>query len=227
MKRFANRIQAGALLGKDVLSAVTTCDALVFALPRGGVPIGYGVARALGAPLEILPVRKLGVPAQPELAFGAIAPDGVEILNQRVINVCQLSDDDVHTVEEKERAELDRRLQLFRGERPLPSVHHRTIVLVDDGLATGATMRAAIEWSSVHGAAHIIVAVPVASKPALEELEKNPDCDQVICPYAPEPFYAVGVWYADFAPVSTEEVRELFDRRRLEYEGFPAEAYKR
>jgi putative phosphoribosyl transferase len=132
-------------------------------------------------------------------------------------------------VEEKERVELDRRMELFRGDHPLPSVHHRTIILVDDGLATGATMRAAIEWSSVHGAARVIVAVPVASKPALEELEKNPDCDRVVCLYAPEPFYAVGVWYADFTPTSTEEVRELFERRRFEVEreGFPSEAYKR
>lgn len=224
MKKFANRLQAGVLLGKETAKTATGRDPLVLALPRGGVPVGYGVARALRAPLEVLPVRKLGVPAQPELAFGAIAPDDIEVLNQRVINVCQVADDDIHVVAERERAELERRMELFRGNQPLPSVHHRTAVLVDDGLATGATMRAAIEWAGAHGAARVIVAVPVASKAALEELERNPDCDRVVCALTPDPFYSVGAWYMDFSPTSDAEISEITERRRqelrLEPQGF-------
>ena len=179
-------------------------------LPRGGVPVAFEVARELDAPLDVIVVRKLGVPYQPELGMGAIGEDGVRVLNDQVLAMARVGEDEVAAVERSERAELERRATRFRGSRPRASLVGRTAVLVDDGIATGSTARAACQVARAHGASRVILAVPVAPRSSLGLLAEV--ADELVCLATPEPFYAVGQFYRDFSQTSDEEVVELVER---------------
>jgi predicted phosphoribosyltransferase len=184
---------------------------LVLALPRGGVPVAYEVARALGAPLDVFVVRKLGVPGYKELAMGAIATGGMRVLNDRLVERLDIPDHVIDAVAEREQRELTRRERLYRCGRPPLDFRGRTVVLVDDGLATGATMHAAIAALRQRQPARIVVAVPTASPETCEEIKA--EADDVICAITPEPFHAVGRWYQDFSQTSDEEVRQLLGQQ--------------
>jgi predicted phosphoribosyltransferase len=208
---FADRADAGRALGRRLLPEYGgRKDVLVLALPRGGVPVGLEVARALGAPLDVWLVRKLGAPGQPELAMGAIASGGTRVLNPEVLAALDVSRDDVDRVTREEQAELERRATAYRGDRPPPDVRDRTVVLVDDGLATGATMQAAAVALRAADPAAIVVAVPVGSRSACEALSDV--ADDLVCVALPEPFRAVGEAYLDFSPTTDDEVREALRR---------------
>jgi predicted phosphoribosyltransferase len=183
---------------------------LVLALPRGGVPVAFEVARSLHAPLDVFLVRKLGVPGHPELAMGAIASGGVRALNEDVLRVLQIPEEVIDSVAEEEQQELVRREQLYRGARPAPDVRGRTVILINDGLATGSTMRAAVAALRQQQPARIVVAVPVGAPETCAELQD--EADQMVCARMPEPFHAVGLWYSDFAQTTDDEVRELLER---------------
>ena len=187
-------------------------DVLVLALPRGGVPVAYEVAEALSAPLDIFLVRKLGVPGHEELAMGAIASSGVRVLNDDVVDYLQIPDEVIDNVAEEESKELQRREQSYRGNRPAPDVRGRTVILVDDGLATGSTMKAAAAALRKQDPARIVVAVPVAAEATCRSLRA--EVDEVVCGTTPEPFRAVGLWYRDFSQTTDEEVRDLLARSR-------------
>jgi predicted phosphoribosyltransferase len=202
--RFRDRTEAGRDLARELRHLVDE-DAVVLALPRGGVPVAAEVARALGAPLDVLLVRKLGVPGHEELAFGAIASGGVRVLVPPVVADARLDEATIEAVTESARRELERREQLYRGGRPQAAVDGRTAVLVDDGLATGATMRAAVEAAHELGARRVVVAVPVGASQTADALRD--DADDVVVLVTPYPFLAVGSWYDDFSPVSDDEVR--------------------
>ena len=182
-------------------------DVTVLALPRGGVPVGYEVALALGAPLDVFLVRKLGVPGQEELAMGAIATGGVRVVNDAVVEELGIAPDVIEAVAAREQEELERRERAYRGERPAPDVSGRVVILVDDGLATGSTMRAAARALRKLGPARIVVAVPVAPREACAAL--RPEADEVVCAETPESFKGVGRWYDDFSQTTDEEVRAL------------------
>ncbi len=184
-------------------------DLVVLALPRGGVPVAYEVAKQLSAPLDVFVVRKLGVPGYEELAMGAIASGGVLVLNQDVVNQLGLSQGVIDAVASKEREELARRERLYRGDRPPVEVRGRTVILVDDGLATGSTMRAAVAGLKARGPSGIVIGVPIAVPSTCEELAS--EVDDIVCAVTPEPFYAVGLWYSDFSQTTDEEVRELLE----------------
>ncbi|MDM0045376.1 phosphoribosyltransferase [Variovorax dokdonensis] len=205
-ERFADRAQAGQLLAKRCESLRASGDLLVLALPRGGVPVAAPLARALGAPLDVLVVRKLGHPGQEEFAMGAIAPGGVRVMAQAG-GQWPVSTRELEAVLKREEAELARRERAYRGERPALRLQGRHVVLVDDGLATGATMQAAVRAARAGGAQRITVAVPVASQEALAAVSAL--ADEVICLSTPEPFHAVGLWYRDFDQTSDEEVLRL------------------
>jgi len=202
--RFRDRAEAGRLLAER-LGGLGGGDVVVLGLPRGGVPVAREVARALGAPLDVFLVRKLGLPGQPELAMGAIASGGTRVLNEELVDELRLPPEVVDAVAERERAELERRERAYRGDRPPLPLAGRTVLLVDDGLATGSSMRAAIAAVRARRPRRVVVAVPVAPRHTLDEL--RPLVDELVCLAAPEPFHAVGLWYADFAEVSDEEVR--------------------
>lgn len=208
MLPFANRRSAGETLADLVRATVSDKNVLVLALPRGGVPVGFEVAAALRAPLDVFVVRKLGVPGEEELAFGALASGGVRVLNRELIHYLAVSEDVIDSVTNQERLELERRERLYRNGRPALELRDRTVVLVDDGLATGATMLAATQ-SLRDRAKRTVVAVPVAAKETCQEFEKQ--VDRVICAATPDPFVSVGQWYEDFAPTSDDEVRRLLD----------------
>lgn len=180
-------------------------------LPRGGVPVAAEVADALAAPLDVFTVRKLGVPGHEELALGAIASGGVRVLNQDVLDSLEISEDQLQAVSARELEELQRRELAYRGDRPPVEVRDRLAIVVDDGLATGATMRAATEALQRRGAAGIVVAVPIAPVQTAQMLRHH--ATDLVCPFTPEPFTAVGRWYRDFSPVSDDEVRELLSSR--------------
>jgi predicted phosphoribosyltransferase len=182
-------------------------DVLVLALPRGGVPVAYEVAEALHAPLDVFVVRKLGVPGHEELAMGAIASGGMRVLNQEVVYGAHISDETIEHVAERELHELERREQVYRGNRPQIDPHGKIVILVDDGLATGSTMRAAVRALRLQAPRQIVVAVPTASPQTCTELQR--EVDEVICAATPEPFYAVGIWYEDFTQTSDDDVRAL------------------
>ena len=182
-------------------------DAIVLALPRGGVPVGYEVATELHVPLDVLVVRKLGVPRHEELAFGAIASGGMRVLNDEVIRELRLPDRIIEVVSQRERNEVERRERQFRGARPLPSLELKTVILVDDGLATGATMLAAARTTRLRNPARVIIGVPVAHPRTCNELRG--EADDVICAATPDLFSAVGQWYANFEQTSDEEVQTL------------------
>lgn len=206
MLPFANRSEAGKCLARALNAYAGRKDILVLALPRGGVPVALEIAKALGAELDVIVVRKLGVPYQEELAMGAIASGGAKVLNEDVISSLGLSEETIEAVVRKETQELSRRERLFRGERPFPEVKGRTVILVDDGLATGATMRAAVAALRQLQPEAIVVAVPVAPPDTVAKLRQ--EVDDLICLATPENFYAVGQWYVDFSQVSDEEVRQ-------------------
>jgi putative phosphoribosyl transferase len=206
-QRFHDRREAGQLLARQLADYKDRDDVVVLALPRGGVPVASEIARELNAPLDVFVVRKLGVPWQPELAMGAIAGRGTEVLNGAVVTAYNIQPHVIRTVADRERVELQRRLQEYRGNRPLLQVHDRVVVLVDDGLATGSTMRAAVQALRQDRPKTVIVAVPVAAVETCRALQA--DVDAIFCLRTPPNFSAVGYWYEDFSQISDDEVREL------------------
>jgi predicted phosphoribosyltransferase len=207
MERFQNRHEAGKELAQKVSEYANRSDILVVALPRGGVPVAYEVALALNAPLDIYLVRKLGLPGREELAIGAIASGGVQILNEDIVRALGLDPNTIHSVVEQELQELKRREASYRENRPAPEVKDRTVILVDDGLATGASMRAAVRGIRAQSPARIVVAVPAAAQQAIELLK--PNVDEIVSVISPDPFEGVGKWYDDFSQTTDEEVRLL------------------
>jgi putative phosphoribosyl transferase len=203
---FPDRHNAGCVLAALLGRYANRKDVVVLGLSRGGVPVGAEVARALRAPLDVMVVRKLGVPGQRELAMGAIA-GGVRVLNEDVVTGLGIADEVIKAVEEKERQELERREQMYRGGRPARELSGCTVILVDDGLATGSTMRAAICAVRQQRPGRIVVAVPAAAPSTCEEIGQ--EVDECVCAITPQQFYAVGAWYGDFAPVPDEEVSAL------------------
>jgi predicted phosphoribosyltransferase len=187
-------------------------DVLVLALPRGGVPVAHEVARALEVPMDVFLVRKLGLPGHQELAMGAIAMGGVRALNPDVVRQLRVPERIIDAVAERESRELKRREELYRGDRPMPVLAGKTVILVDDGLATGATMRAAVDAVKQLNPAEVVVAVPVAAEQSCRMLQ--PLADKVVCPVTPEPFHAVGLWYEDFSQTTDEEVRHLLQEQQ-------------
>lgn len=207
MAPFRDRRDAGKKLAQKLSAYASRSDVVVLALPRGGVPIAYEIAYALNAPLDIFLVRKMGVPGREELAFGAIASGGIRILNGDVIRMLGIPDEVINFVAKRELEELSRRENLYRGERHSPVILNQTVILADDGLATGASMRAAIAGLRTLQPARMVVAVPVAAPEACDALRS--EVNEVICAVTPEPFYGVGRWYEDFSQVTDEEVRML------------------
>jgi predicted phosphoribosyltransferase len=209
---FEDRRDAGQILAARLAEFADRPDVVVLGLPRGGVPVAYEVARALRAPLDVFVVRKLGTPGQEELAFGAIASPGVRVLNPRVIRAVGLSARDIEEVTQRELLELERREHQYRGTRPGIDLRGRTVILVDDGLATGSSMRAAVAALRAMEPAKIVVAVPVGAPDTCQQL-RNEGVD-VVCALVPEGFFAVGQWYRSFPQTSDEEVRELLQQLR-------------
>ncbi|HJY09030.1 MAG TPA: phosphoribosyltransferase [Bryobacteraceae bacterium] len=212
--RFQDRSEAGKILAAHVAKAVDDPDIIVLALPRGGVPVAFEVARSLRAPMDIYVVRKLGLPGEEELAIGAIASGGVRVLNRALIAHLQIPEELIERVTAQQSIELERREQLYRGTRGLIPLRGHTTILVDDGLATGATMLAAVRSVRAQQPRRIVVAVPVASSSACEDIRE--DVDQTVCVVTPEPFLAVGAWYDDFSQTSDSEVRSLLAQSRGE-----------
>ena len=204
---FQNRAEAGQVLARRLQQYKNQPDTLVLGLPRGGVPVAYEVARELNAPLDVFIVRKLGVPGHEELEMGAIATGGVRILHEGIIREFGISQELIDSVSEREQAELDRRNRLYRGDRPAPAIKDRTVVIVDDGLATGSTMKAAIQAVRQQAPRRLIVAVPTAPAETCEQVKET--ADEVVCAITPDPFLAVGGSYADFSQTTDEEVRDL------------------
>ena len=207
---FSNRAEAGQLLAARFTALARRGDVIVLALPRGGVPVGYEVANALDVALDVFVVRKLGVPGHVELAMGAIASGGVQLVNHDVVDALGIPSPVIDQVAHRERAELQRRERLYRGQRPLPPLANTTVIFVDDGLATGSTMRAAIAAVRQQQPSTIVVGVPVGSLPACTAVAR--DADELVCLRTPDPFVAVGLWYRDFSETSDAEVRALLGR---------------
>jgi predicted phosphoribosyltransferase len=207
---FQDRFDAGRLLASKLRPFVNRSDTVVLALPRGGVPVGFEVAKALHAPLDVFVVRKLGVPGHEELAMGAIASGGICVLNEDLVRGAGIPNELINAVAADEERELERREHLYREGRPAVAVQRRTVILVDDGLATGSSMRVAIMALKRKNPAQIVVAVPVGAPAACVEIES--EVDQIICVATPEPFQSVGEWYGDFSQTSDEEVRDLLRR---------------
>jgi predicted phosphoribosyltransferase len=206
-RAFANRTEAGCLLAEKLIKYADRDDVIVLGLPRGGVPVAYEVAKRLRAPLDVFIVRKLGVPGFEELAAGAIASGGVRVLNEDVMRAIPHGDEAIEAVTARETAELERREHEYRDGRPAPELRDRVVILVDDGLATGATMRAAVKGLRQSGAAKIVVAVPVGPPETCHEIEQ--EADETICLSTPDFFQAVGQYYEDFSQTSDDDVREL------------------
>lgn len=204
---FIDRQEGGRALAGLLGEYAHRPDTLVLALPRGGMPVAFEVARELGAPLDVFLVRKLGAPMHEELAMGAMASGGTIVINQEVVRELGVRPEEIDAAAAREERELQRREQQYRGARPPPEVQGRTVILVDDGLATGSTMRAAVAALRQQRPERIVVAVPVAAVQACDMLAE--EADEVVCARTPEPFYAVGLWYRDFAQTTDEEVREL------------------
>jgi putative phosphoribosyl transferase len=217
VERFRDRVDGGRRLAAQLTPYAGRPDVLVLALPRGGVPVGFEVAKALQAPLDVFLVRKLGVPGHEELAMGALASGGVRVLNDDVVSALGISEETIAAVAAEEQRELERRERLYRKGRPPPDVRGRTAILVDDGLATGSTMRAAVRALRARQPARIVVAVPTASPATRDELAR--EVDEVVCTITPEPFYAVGVWYERFGQTSDEEIVELLERAERGWPG--------
>lgn len=213
-EKFRDRTDAGRQLARSLREYADRTDVLVLGLPRGGVPVAFEVARALSAQLDLFVVRKLGLPHHEELAMGAIALGGARLLDRALIQQLGVSDAEVEQVTRREEAELDRRQKQYRGDRPLPDIAGRTVILVDDGLATGSSMRVAVAALREEHSGKIVVAVPVAPAEACEMLRAS--ADEVVCALTPDPFHAVGLWYGDFSQTSDEEVHDLLERAREE-----------
>ncbi len=207
---FHNRREGGRFLATKLMKYADRSDVLVLGLPRGGMPVAYEVARALRVPLDVFLVRKLGLPGREELAIGAIASGGIRVLNDQVVRNLDLAEDLIAAVTATEEKELRRREQLYRGDRPIPDVRDRTVLLIDDGLATGSTMRAAIAALRQQNPARIVAAAPVGAPTTCTELQD--EADEAICARMPEPFHAVGAWYSDFSQTTDEEVRKLLEQ---------------
>jgi putative phosphoribosyl transferase len=213
-RRFHDRYEAGRRLAGELCAYAGRDDVIVVALPRGGVPVGYEVAHALGAPLEVMQVRKLGVPGHEELAMGAIASGGVRIVSENVVEALGIPERVIATVAAAEAQELERRERIYREGRLFPEMRGRTVILVDDGLATGSTMRAAAAALRSLGVARLVAAVPVAPKESRDAMREV--VDELVCASVPERFQAVGEWYDDFSQTSDQEVSELLRRGRHE-----------
>ncbi|OUL21191.1 phosphoribosyl transferase [Nostoc sp. T09] len=213
---FQDRSLAGQLLAQDLALYANRPDVLVLALPRGGVPIAFEIAKVLNVVLDVWLVRKLGVPNQQELAMGAIASGDVQIVNQDIVRDFNLSERTIAKVAAQEYQELKRREQLYRGNRPFPKLQGKTVILVDDGLATGATMLAAIIAVQKQQPARIVVAVPVAASPAYQQLADK--VDEMVCLSTPTPFYSVGQWYQRFPQTTDDEVRDLLRKAANRHE---------
>ena len=208
--RFADRADAGRLLAHELRHFAGREDVVVLALPRGGVPVAFEVARELEAPLDVYVVRKLGLPEQPELAMGALASGGLRVLNDDVLQAATVSRETIERVAGQEQQELERRERLYRDSRSPLEVAGKAVILVDDGLATGATMLAAVRALRTRDPTEIVVAVPIAPPETCEGLRG--EADDVVCARTPEPFVAIGVWYEQFRQVSDEEIRDLLNR---------------
>ena len=206
---FADRRDAGRRLAARLTHYAQRADVLVLGLPRGGVPVAYEVAQALSAPLDVFVVRKLGVPGHEELAMGAIATGGVRVLNLDVVEELSIPSQVIEKVTEAERQELERRERLYRDDRPPPVVEGRIIIVVDDGLATGATMRAAVAALRQSRPAWLVVAIPTSARSTYEELGR--EVDEIVAVILPDAFHAVGLWYHDFRPTTDDEVRQLLN----------------
>jgi putative phosphoribosyl transferase len=211
---YRDRFEAGQRLATKLMAYADRQDVLVLGLPRGGVPVAYEVAKALHAPLDVFIVRKLGVPGREELAMGAIATGGIRVINESVVQMLRIPEYIIDAVAAREQQELERREHLYRDGRPPPDVHDCTVILIDDGLATGSTMRAAIEALRLQHPARIVVAVPVAAPSTCEELGR--EVDEIVCAQTPEPFYGVGLWYEDFSQTTDEEVHDLLAQAEKE-----------
>jgi putative phosphoribosyl transferase len=208
--QFQNRSEAGQSLAERLTAYTDRPDVIVLGLPRGGVPVAYEVARALHVPMDVCLVRKLGVPSHPELAMGAIASGGVRVLNYDVVGNWGISSQTIDDVAARELKELQRRDRLYRGDLPQPDLRDRTVILVDDGIATGSTMRAAIAVIKQQHPAKLVVAIPVAPPQTCDLLRT--EVHEVVCLLSPSAFYAIGLWYEDFSQTSDDEVRDLLAR---------------
>ncbi len=205
----ANRTKAGRLLALKLKAYANRSDVIVLALPRGGVPVAFEIAKALNLPLDICLVRKLGVPEHPELAMGAIAMGGVIVINEDIVQWRKISQQTIVEVIDREKEELDRRDRVYRGNRPLPQVRDRTVILVDDGIATGSTIRAAVTVLKKEQPQKIIIAVPVAPPSTCQQLKA--EVDKVICLLKPEHLYSISIWYDNFSQTTDAEVRKLLE----------------
>jgi len=219
--RFQDRHEAGKRLAV-LLHEYAPEAPIVLALPRGGVPVGYEVARALGVPLDVWVVRKVGVPWHPELGVGAVAEGGYVYISREMVAEIGLDRDELESVIAREQAEVEARVRRFRGERSPPALQGRAVILVDDGIATGGTVRAALRAIKAAGPKHVVLAVPVASPDVLESFAS--EVDRIVCPLMPEELYAIGVWYEDFGQVSDDEVVRLLERSREERGAEPPRA---
>lgn len=206
---FANRRAAGRLLAQALIHHAGT-NAIVLGLPRGGVPVADEIARGLGGALDVWVVRKLGAPFQPELGMGAIAEGPAVVLDRSTVRLLGVTAPQLLGVARREMAEVRRRIECFRGDRPAPELHGRTVILVDDGIATGGTMRAAIRAVKKRGPTRVVVAIPVAAPDVVAGLRR--EVDEVVCLHQPEDLYAIGLWYEDFRQVSNEEVARILER---------------
>mgnify|MGYP005847403843 CR=1 FL=1 len=209
---FQDRADAGKKLAERLSKYANRPDVIVLALPRGGVPVAFEIAQKLHAPLDVFLVRKLGVPGQEELAMGAIASGGVRVVNPGVVKSLGISEESLEAVAAREGRELERRASAYRGDRPALDVSGRTVILVDDGLATGASMRAAVAALRLQKPARIVVAVPTAAPETCAAL--RPEVDELVCLETPTPFFGVGAWYKDFSQLGDEEVRSFLERAR-------------
>jgi putative phosphoribosyl transferase len=216
IQRFGNRAEAGGLLGERLREYAGRDDVVVLALPRGGVPVASEIARALDAPLDVFTVRKLGVPGHEELALGAIATGGIRVLNMQLIGSLNIPLEWIETIDARERRELERRERAYREGRPPPALAGHTVILVDDGLATGSTMRAAVHAVREQEPTRVVVAVPVADPDVCKALRGV--ADDVVCLITPEPLRAIGVWYKDFSQTTDGEVRAQLTRARARLE---------
>jgi predicted phosphoribosyltransferase len=221
-QRFHDRREAGQLLARQLLQYKERDDVVVLALPRGGVPVAYEIARDLKAPLDVFVVRKLGVPWQPELAMGAIAGNGTEVLNGDVVDAYNIPPHVIRAVAEREGHELQRRLQQYRGTKAFPDLDGRTVILVDDGLATGSSMRVAVRAVRAEHPRSVVVAVPVAAAQTCQEFQR--EVDEIVCLRTPSDFAAVGRWYEDFSQTTDDEVRELLSHETTRRDSYDAHA---
>lgn len=212
---FRDRAEAGHELAQRLAHYAGRGDVIVLALPRGGVPVGFELAAELRVTMDLFLVRKLGVPWQPELAMGAVASGGVRVINQEVVRACGITPDQIERASTEQNTVLEQNEHRLRNDRPAPSLDSKVVILVDDGLATGSTMRAAIAAVRTQHPQRVVVAVPVGAEATCADMRA--EVDEMVCASTPEPFWAVGQWYADFSPVSDEEVRDLLARAEREH----------